>query len=115
MNIEQKLRQLSKTTEHQNLFSVVKEVTNLKLFKNSRDLSRLQQFYISYLYFYHDIYMDIELKKVNPKVLEHQLYEDSYKLYKREKKEDNKKDSKAKDVHLVFSNKKMQKPKRGTD
>jgi len=110
MNFEKQLRKLAKTTEHQNLFSLSKDIVTIKLFKNNRDLSKLQQFYLSYLYFYHDLYLDVELKKVNSKVLDYEIYEDAYKLWKKEKPEDISKKDKAKDVHLVFTN---NKPKRG--
>lgn len=110
MNIESKIRKIAKQVDHQNNFSACKELHFLKLFDNNKDLSKLQHMYLSYLFFYYNLYMDIALKKVSDKVLKSEIFEEAYALYKKEKKEDTPK-QKEKDIHLVFS-KKHQKRKK---
>lgn len=97
---EDNIRKLAKQTESQNAFLASKEL-NMRLFNNERDLSRAQNIYLSYLYFYHDLIIDVYSKKLNEKIFEDDFYEDSYAHYKREKKEEDEK-KKGKSIHLVF-------------
>ncbi len=101
MNFESLIRQIAKSSEHQSNFVAAKDF-KISIFDNNSDLSRLQKIYMSYLYFYHDILIDISMKKVSEKIMDNEFYEDSYMTYKREKKED--KPKKDKDIHLVFKN-----------
>jgi hypothetical protein len=97
---EDKIRQLAKQTESQNSFLASKEL-GMKLFANEIELSRVQNIYLSYLYFYHDLIVDVYSKKLSEKIFEDDFYEDAYAYYKREKKdEDDKK--KGRQIHLVF-------------
>ena len=75
------LRQLAKTHEYQSLYSTAKEL-HFKIFKNDRDLTDIQFTFLSYLNFYATIFMDIYLKEIDEKVLEHIIYEDAYIHYK---------------------------------
>ena len=106
MNPEEIIRRLAKKVENLNLFSASKELNNINLFINCIDFTKLQQMYISYLYFYTELHQDISLKKIDKYVLNNEQYEDSYMLWKREnsEKENNKKDNKQRDIHLVFDN-----------
>lgn len=107
--VENKIRKLAKKIDSQNLFAASKELNNIRLFKNTIDLSKIQQIYLSYLFFYNNLNTDIELKKVSKKVIENEIYEDSYNLWKREGKKDKKtKSNKPRDIHLVFSKSKSQ-------
>ncbi len=104
------VRKLAKQIENQNIFSVCKELSSIKLFENDKNLSNLQHQYLSYLYFYNDLYMDIALKKVSDKVLNNEIFEDAYSYYKKNKKEDTKdKKNREHDVHLVFRKNKKRK------
>ena len=106
MDIYGNIRKLAKSIKSQNLFQAVKEINGLRLFDNESNLSKIQQVYISYLYFYDTINRDIVIDKISKRVFESELYEDSYMLYKKEKGFDKKeKDSKKHDVKLVMSNK----------
>jgi len=108
MNIDNRIKQLAKSNEHQSLFSISKELSNIKLFYNDTDLSRLQMIYISYLFYYYNIYMDIDMKKVSKRVLDNEIFEDAYSIWKKEGKEDNTSKPK-KDISLVFSRSKKRK------
>jgi len=111
MNIYSEIRLLAKSVRSQNLFTAAKEISSLQLFRNKFDLSAIQELYISYLYIYENINRDIIIDKISSHVLDCELFEDSYLLWKRKnKKSDKKQESKnepekAKDMHLVCGNK----------
>lgn len=103
--MEELIRKLAKSVRHQNLFLASKEINGIKLFKNEYDLSLIQEKYLSYLYFYNNIFMDITTDKVSKKVIDCNIYEDAYTTYK--SKKDNSKiktdsENKQKDLHIVF-------------
>lgn len=104
MNIEKQIRKLAKTVKSMNLFSASKELQGVHIFKNSSDFSKIQMLYLSYLYFYYNINMDISLDKVSKKVLDSEINEDSYSIWKQNSKEkDNKSEEKTnKNLFLVF-------------
>jgi hypothetical protein len=102
--LDNTIRKLAKQIEMQNTFSACKELPSLKLFENDKNLSRIQQIFLSYLFFYYNINMDIALKKVSEKILNSNTYEDAYSYYKREKVEETK-GKKERDIHLVFPKK----------
>lgn len=79
------LRCLAKSIRVQNLFTAVKEIHTLKLFKNIRELSNLQQYYLSLIYMYDALYKDIASENVSKKIMDSDLYADCYILWKKEK------------------------------
>ena len=105
MNEHHLIRKLAKSVEMQNLFIAVKEIHSLSLFKNKTELSSLQQAFLSYLYFYNEIYKDIASNLIKDIILESEYYEDSYTYWKRKNSGRNPKDKpdRPKDFHLVFS------------
>jgi hypothetical protein len=103
------MRKLAKSDRWQNIFSAAKEVNGITLFNNTKEFSQLQEFFLTYLYFYYNLLMDISIHKLSKKILENEIYEDAYALWKREKgynKKDNNFDKK-KDLHLVFTKEKL--------
>ena len=103
--LENKIRKLAKDYKHLNLFTTAKDIGSIKLFRNSTDLSRLQQIYLSYLYFYESLMTDIGLKKIDEIVLTDSIYEDAYSFWKRKKgfEIDKKTEKKTdKNLKLVF-------------
>lgn len=108
--LDKLIRKLAKQIEQQNLFSVSKEIPSLRLFENDNNLSRLQHIYVSYLFFYYNLNVDIALKKVSEKIFDNEIYEDAYTYYRKEKKEDLPK-QKQRDIHLVFSKKNQKRKK----
>jgi len=108
-NMESIIRKLAKQTKNLNHFAASKEINGIKLFKNDMNLSKIQNVYLSYLYFYNTLNSDIMLKKVSEKVLDNEIYADAYYYYKlKHEDKKNKKDrnNKPRDVHLVFDNSK---------
>jgi hypothetical protein len=103
MNINS-IRKLAKEVKMLNLFNASKEINGIRLFHNETDLSKIQELFISYLYFYYNINMDINMDKVSKKVLDNEIYEDSYYRWKNKNvnKEIVKKDNTDHNVHLVF-------------
>jgi len=102
MNIYSQIRQLAKSIKSQNLFIAAKELSGIRLFRNLFDLSKLQEIYLSFLYMYDAINKDIIIENISKHVLDYELYEDAYMLWKKNKKtkkESN--DNKQKDVNLV--------------
>jgi len=82
------LRKLAKSQHYQDLYVLSKEL-NLQFFDNANKFSPIQILFLKYVTFYYGISMDISLGEVCAVVLEDEIYEDSYSLYK------NKKDKKA--------------------
>jgi len=104
MDIEKQVRKLAKSIKSMNFFSASKELQGIHIFKNSSDFSKIQMLYLSYLYFYYNINMDIALDKVSNKVLDNEIYEDSYSIWKQNTKEKDKKTEETtnKNLFLVF-------------
>jgi hypothetical protein len=102
MNIYLKIRELAKSIRAQNLFLAAKEVNGIRIFRNSFNLSKLQEIYLSQLYNYDSINRDIILEKISKHVTDNEIYTDAYLLWKQKNiKKINKKDNKQKDVNLV--------------
>lgn len=100
-----KIRELAKKIENQNLFLTCKEISSLKLFNNDKDLTKLQHIYLNYLFYYSNLNMDIALHKINKIILTDEIYEDAYTYYKQNRKQDETKSSENKQIHLVFPKK----------
>lgn len=75
-------RQLAKTVKYQNLYSYAKEL-DIKIFENNRDFSPLQTYFLGCLNMYNNLHTDIYLGDIDEKVLEKELYEDAYLLYRK--------------------------------
>jgi hypothetical protein len=101
-NIYKVLRDLAKSPRIQNLFTVSKDTHTIQLFRNVYDLSNIQNYYLSFIYMYDTISKDIICENISKKILDKDLYADSYILWKREKgyKQTDKVQS-ANSLHLV--------------
>jgi hypothetical protein len=107
MDIYRLLIKLAKSLNYQNLFQASKEVNGIRLFRNDTDFSKIQRFFLNYLYIFDTIYQDIATKNISKYVLDdNDIYWESYILWRREKgnKEDNK-ETKQHDVKLIISDK----------
>lgn len=101
-NIYLDLKNLAKSVRSQNIFTACKELHGIRLFKNSRDFSKLQDLYLSYLYNYDSINRDIFIDNISKYVLEDEIYEEAYLLWKRKNiKKSEEKDNKEKDLKLI--------------
>jgi hypothetical protein len=111
-NIYTKLRELAKSIRAQNIFIASKEINGIHLFKNQYEFSKLQEIYLSYLYNYDSINRDIIIDKISEHVLDSDIMEDSYLLWKKKNiKKINIKDNKQNDLSLVTT-RKIKFPKR---
>ena len=103
--MEELIRKLAKSAKHQNIFLASKEINGITLFRNNTDLSKMQEIYLSYLYFYYNLFSDIANDKVSKKVLDNNIYEDAYNIYKSKKieiKDKKEKGNFQRDLHIVF-------------
>ena len=102
MNIYSLLRELAKSIKSQNLFIAAKEINGIRLFRNSLNLSRIQELYLSYLYNYDTINRDIIIEKISKHILDEEIYADAYLLWKRKNiKKVNLKDNKKSELSLI--------------
>jgi hypothetical protein len=105
MNFEKYLRKLAKSISAQNLFIAARDMSSIKLFKNSINFSRLQQEYLNYLYSYYNIYQDVYSNKVSAKVLDEDIYTDAYLYYRSKYKKNSldKSTNKKRKLSAVFA------------
>lgn len=104
MRNEQLLRKLAKDIRYMNLFEAAQKVNGINLFKNNTDFSDMQQLFLSYLYFYHGLYLDLAMKKVSKSVLDNEIFEDAYTYWRNNHTPKDKKqqEGKKQDLKLVF-------------
>jgi len=113
MNIYSLLRELAKLTKSQNLFIATKEISSIRLFRNTFNFSQLQEIYLNYLYIYDIIMKDIITDKISKHVIDNEIYTDAYMLWRKENKyKEDTKLSKKRDLHLVVG-REIKFPKRG--
>lgn len=79
------MRKLAKEKKWQGIFSLVKD-TNSKLFINNYDFSGLQLEFVDLLSYYAQIYMEISMGEVTERVLDKDIYIDSWFEYSRIKR-----------------------------
>jgi hypothetical protein len=101
MNIYSSVRELAKSIKYQNLLIATKEISSIRLFKNEYDLSKLQEIFLSYLYTYDMISKDIITEKISKHVTDNEIYEDSYLLWRKQKKDTEEKKTTMNDISLV--------------
>lgn len=108
--LENKIRDLAKRVDSQNSFAATKEILSFRLFNNDTDLSRLQHLYLSYLFFYYYLHLDISIGKVKEIVLTDAIYEDAYFVYKNHKQPELKDTvNQSGNINLVFNEKRHDK------
>ena len=111
MNIYNSVINLAKSVRAQNLFAISKEVNGIRLFKNSHDFSKLQEIYLNYLYTFDLLNRDVIVEGISKKVIEDEIFWESYLLYKKSNKKKEEKPDKQKAVSLV-AGKNIKFPKR---
>lgn len=110
IDVYELLRKLAKSITAQNLFLACKE-SRIQIFKNNSELSRLQQIYLSYLYFYDTIDKDLAIKKISKHIKDNILFEDAYMLWKKEKEYKEDTSSKKENNLKLVSSKKIKFPR----
>lgn len=112
MNIYKSLINLAKSIKYQNLFFAAKELHNVKLFQNDYDFSKLQNFFLSWLYTVDSLNKEIITDNISQKVLEDEIYADAYLAWRKKnkfKKEESK--DKKRGLSLVAGKKLKFRPK----
>jgi len=105
-NIYSILRESAKSIRAQNIFTASKEIFGIKIFRNSSNFSKLQEIYLSWLYSYDLIHRDLITEKISKHVMDNELFEDAYLMWRRENKyKADKSDKKQKDVNLIVGKK----------
>lgn len=101
------LRKLARSRYWQALYSQSKELGNIQLFNNNKDLTSLQIILLSWVSIYSTLYQDIANKEkyINIKVINNDIRCDAYLTYCRTK-DDKKKKNQPRDGSLVFVSKK---------
>ena len=82
MDIISSVRKLAKSDYYQNVYTLAKERSYFRIFKNEDDFTDLQITFLKYLNFYNTIFTDIALGDVTEIVLNDFMYEDAYIMYK---------------------------------
>ena len=100
--MESTIRKLAKSVKWQNFFSATKDLGTLKLFENSSDLTKIQSIFLSYLYMYDSLYKDLMTEKISSHIMDCEIYEDAYLLYRKTKQSDNESDKQS-ELKLVAS------------
>ena len=85
LDVYTRLRKLAKTNEYQSLYSLCKEIHSIKLFENEGNFTPIQINFLRYLNFYSNLMTDIYIGDVGEVVLENEVYEDSYMLFRSKK------------------------------
>jgi len=98
------LRELAKSMQYQNIFSVTKDLKSINLFKNNSDLTNIQMTFLNYLYIYDSLYNDISRKKVSKYIMNDDIFVDSYLLWIRNKPEE-KEDNNSNEMKMVNTDK----------
>ena len=79
--LEKIIRSLAKNRYYQLLYSQSKEI-GIKVFINANDLTDLQITFTQYLSFYNSLYQDIVMGEINEFILNDNIYEDAYSMFK---------------------------------
>lgn len=105
MNIDSCIRKLAKNSDNLSLFYAAKDISSIKLFKNTDEFTKLQLIYLNYLYMYYNLNLSIARDEVSKHVLDNEIYEDSYLLWKRkkDKKVQTEINNKSRTIQGVFS------------
>lgn len=89
---EEPLRMLARTHRHQIVYSRAKELNGIRLFENDNDFSTIQIVFLQYLESISSLYIDLAVGEnlLTEEVIEDWIRADSYLLYKRKKREEQK-------------------------
>lgn len=82
--MEKEIRRLARSYYWQNIYIRGKEISNLHLFANSYDFTKIQVLFLSWLEIYRRLYQDLanEENYISEEVIKDDLRTDSYLLYK---------------------------------
>ena len=75
------IRELAKSSYYQSIYSLSKDL-KLKITINELDFTDIQLIFLKYINFYSSLFIDIALGDIGEIVLENELYEDAYSMWK---------------------------------
>lgn len=86
------IKKLAKSNKYQILYSRLKEIGSLKLFKNDYDLSKVQDWFLYFLEMYHILYTDLQSNKdyISQAVIDDDMRTEAYLLLRRTENTKNK-------------------------
>jgi len=87
--MEKFVRKLAKSYQYQFLYRRAKEMSNINLFYNNIDFSRLQLLFLKWLQIYNVLYDDLQMKKsyISQEVIDDEMRTEAYLLYKSQEEE----------------------------
>ena len=91
---ENPIRKLARSDYWQSLYARAKEISTIGLFKNRRDFSDVQVNFLNWLEIYSSLYGDLYTKEqyISEKVINDEIRCDAYLLYRRKKRDKEKKE-----------------------
>ena len=95
MNCSKQLRKLAKSNKYQMIYENAKELSSIKMFHNSEDLSQLQLTFLYWLSVYNSLNVDLACKKPNisQAVIDDELRAEAYLLWRKENRNKTKKET----------------------
>jgi len=84
------LRKLARTIKYQSLYNATKEIPNIQLFQNVKDISKIQLNFLYWLAIYNRLYCDLvscDNKYLTKKVIEDDFLCDCYLIWERKKRD----------------------------
>ena len=99
MIVENPLYKLARSSEWQILYGRAKELNGIQLFYNKTDFSRIQITFLQLLEIFSSLYLDLAMNEelISEEVINDQIRRESYLLYKRKKREEQKTEKKKPD------------------
>jgi hypothetical protein len=87
-SVQKIIRSLAKGDYWQSIYALSKEHP-IRFFNNDNDFTDIQYLFLKYLNFYNSIFTDIALNEIDSIVLDNEIYEDSYMMFKNKKDKKN--------------------------
>lgn len=92
-NVVDKIRELAKSYRWQTIYVQSKELYGISLFQNNSDFTDIQIDFLNNLSFYYSLYFDIMLGDAPEYVIEDEIFEDAYNIYRNKERKKDKKSS----------------------
>jgi len=84
------LRKLARSSKYQMIFTGMKELNGIKMFRNEIDFTGIQLLFLRWASVYHSLYTDLAMEKsyISEAVIQDDIRTEAYLLYRREHKDD---------------------------
>ncbi len=86
---ESPLRKLARNNYYQNLYSMAKELGNIKFFDNEKDFTEIQISFLSWMNVYNSLFIDLGSgeENISEEIIKDSIRVDAYLLWRRHKRE----------------------------